>query len=88
MVEKREDRDAIHDRGLEEKPFAFTRGEVAELAVGVDDGAFVCGDNVGAVVEGGADVVDGGLAVLDGEGCGFEEDVGLGFLQPAVDVPW
>jgi hypothetical protein len=46
----------------------------------VDDRAFVGGDGVGSVVEGGTDVVDGGLAVLDVEGCGFEEDVGLGFF--------
>jgi hypothetical protein len=31
-------------------------------------------------------VIDGGLAVLDGEGCGFEEDVGLGGLEPVSDV--
>jgi hypothetical protein len=48
----------------------------------VDDGAFVRGDGVGSVGEGGADVIDGGLAVLDIEGSGFEEDVGLGGLQP------
>jgi hypothetical protein len=46
----------------------------------VDDGAFVGSDGVGSVIEGGADVVDGGLAVLDVEGGGFEEDSGLGFL--------
>jgi hypothetical protein len=52
----------------------------------VDDGAFVGGDGVGSVVEGGADVVDGGLAGFDVEGCGFEEDVGLGFREPVADV--
>jgi len=46
----------------------------------VDDGAFVRGDGVSSVIEGGADVVDGGLAVLDVEGGGFEEDIGLGIL--------
>ena len=45
----------------------------------MDDGAFVRGDGVGSVIEGGADGVDGGLAVLDVERCGFEEDFGLGF---------
>jgi hypothetical protein len=40
-------------------------GEVAEFAVGVDDGSFVGGDGVGSVLEGGADVVDGGLAGFD-----------------------
>ena len=46
----------------------------------MDDGAFVGGDGVGSVIEGDADVVDRGLAVLDVEGGGFEEDVGLGFF--------
>jgi hypothetical protein len=32
------------------------------------------------MVEGGADVVYGRLAVLDVEGGGFEEDVGLGIF--------
>ena len=54
------------------------RGQVAQFAVGVDDGAFVGGDGVGSVVECGADVVDGGLAVCHVEGRGFEEDVGAG----------
>jgi hypothetical protein len=44
----------------------------------MNDGAFVGGDGVGSVLEGGVDVVDGGLAVLDVEGSGFEEDVGVG----------
>ena len=44
----------------------------------MDDGAFVGGDGVGSVLEGGADVVDGGLAGLHVEGGGFEEDVGAG----------
>ena len=46
----------------------------------MDDRAFVGGDGVGSLIEGGADMVDRGLAVLDVEGGGFEEDVGLGFL--------
>jgi phage terminase large subunit-like protein len=79
LVEERKNRDAVHDRGFEEKFFAARRGQVSELAVSVDDGAFVGGDGVGSVVEGGADVVDGGLAGFDVEGCSFEEDVGLGF---------
>ena len=32
-------------------------------------------------VEGGADVIDGGLAVFHVERCGFEEDIGLGGLR-------
>ena len=54
--------------------------------VGVDEGSFVGGDGVGAVGEGGADVVDGGLPGGDVEGGGFEEDVGLGIEEPVVDV--
>jgi hypothetical protein len=38
------------------------------------------------VVEGGAEVVDGGLAVFHIEGGGFEENVGLGGFQPGLDV--
>jgi hypothetical protein len=37
------------------------------------------------VVERGADVIDGGLAGLDVEGSGFEEDVGLGGLEPVLN---
>ena len=59
---------------------AFVCGQVAEFAVSVDDRAFVGGDGVGSLIEGGADVVDGRLAVLDVEGGGFEEDVGLGIF--------
>ena len=61
-------------------------GEVAEFAVGVDDWSFVGGDGVGSVSEGGADVIDGGLAGLDVEGCGFEEDVGLGSGEPVFQT--
>ena len=78
LVEKRKDGDAVHHRGFEEKALALLRGKVAQFAVGVDDRAFVGGDGVGSVLESGADVVDGGLAVFHIEGRGFEEDVGLG----------
>ena len=54
----------------------------------MDDRTFVGGDGVGSVIEGGADVVDGRLAVLDVEGCGFEQDIGLGVLQPDTDASW
>jgi hypothetical protein len=52
----------------------------------VDDGSFVGGDGVGSVVERGADVIDGGLALGDVEGCGFEENVGASFSQPRADL--
>ena len=86
LVEERKDGDAVHDRGFEEESFALLRGQVAEFAVGVDDGAFVGGDGVGSVLECGADVVDGGLAVLHVERGGFEEDVGLGGGEPVADA--
>jgi len=86
LGKKGEDGDAIHHGGFEQKALALRGGEIAEFAVGVDDGAFVGGDGVGSVFEGGADVVGGGLAGFDVEGRGFEEDVGLGFCQPVADV--
>ena len=79
-MKQREDGDAIHDGGFEEEALVVGGGEVAEFAVGVDDGALVGGDGVGSVGEGGADVIDGGLAGLDIERGGFEEDVGTGGL--------
>jgi hypothetical protein len=52
----------------------------------VDDGAFVGGDGVGSVGEGGADVIDGGLAGFQVQRSGFEEKVGAGGGEPGVDV--
>jgi hypothetical protein len=52
----------------------------------VDDWSFVGGDGVGSMLEGGADVIDGGLAGFDIERGGFEEDVGLGCFQPVLDA--
>ena len=86
LVEEGEDRDAVHDGGFEEESLALLRGQVAEVAVGVDDGTFVSGDGVGSVLKGGADVGDGGLAVFHIEGCSFEEDVGLGGGEPVSDI--
>ena len=86
LVKQRENGDAVHDRGFEEEPFLLFRSQVAQLAVGVDDGSFVGGDGVGPVLEGGADVVDGGLAVFHVQGCSFEEDVGFGGGEPFADV--
>ena len=80
LFEQREDGNAVHYCGFEEKAFAFSYSQVAEFAVCMDDGAFVGSDSVGSLVESGTDVVDGGQAVFHVEGCGFEEDVGLGFL--------
>ena len=53
---------------------------------GVNDGAFVRGDGVGAELESGFDVVDGGLAGFGVKGTGFEEDVGAGALEPFAEV--
>ena len=61
-------------------------GQVAKFAVGVDDWSFVGGDGVGSVVEGGADVVDGGLAGFDVERRGFEENIGAGGSEPVANV--
>ena len=86
LVEERKNWDAVHDGGFEEEFLSAGGGQVAQFTEGVDDGAFVSGDGVGSVFEGGADVVGGGLAGFDVEGRGFEEDVGLGFCQPVADV--
>ena len=85
LLEERKNGDAVHHRGFEEEFLAAGFGQVAEFAVGVDDGAFVGGDGVGSVVERGADVVDGGLAGVDVEGGGFEDDVGAGRGEPGVN---
>jgi hypothetical protein len=60
--------------------------EIAELAVGVDDWSFIGGDGVGSVVEGGADMVDGGLAGFDVERRGFEENIGASGGEPVANV--
>src|SRR5580658_6018611 len=61
LIEERKNGDAVHDCGFEQEFLAARGGQVAQFAVGVHDGAFVGGDGVGSVLEGGADVVDGGL---------------------------
>ena len=86
LVEQREDGDAVHDRGFEEESFPLLRGQVAQFAVGVDDGSFVGGDGVGSVLEGGADVGDGGFAVFHVQRGGFEEDVSSGGGEPVADI--
>jgi hypothetical protein len=86
LFEEREDGHAVHHGGFEEESLALLCGQVAQFAVGVDDGAFVGGDGVGPVFEGGADVGDCGLAIFNVQRCGFEEDVGLGCRKPVADV--
>ena len=86
LVEQRENWDAVHHGGFEEESFALLRGQVAQFAVGMDDGALVSSDGVSSVLEGGADVVHGGLAIFHVEGRGFEEDVGSGGGEPFADV--
>jgi hypothetical protein len=85
LIEEGKNWDAIHHGRLEEEAFAFSFREIAEFAVGVDDGAFVGGDGVGSVLESGADVVDGRLSGFDVERCGFEENVGAGGGEPVVE---
>ena len=72
LIEQREDGDAVHHRGFEQELFAACGGQIAQLAVGVNDGAFVGGDGVGSLLEGGADVGDGGLACFNVERGSFE----------------
>ena len=86
LVEEGKDGDAVHHGRFEEEALALQGGQVAEFAVGVDDCPFVGGDGVGSVFESGADVIDGGLAVLDIQRGGFEEDVGFGRIEPGADV--
>jgi len=86
LSEQRKDGDAVHDRGFEKEFVPARCCQIAKFAVGVDDGTLVGSDGVGSVLEGGADVINGGLAVVHVEGCGFEEDVGLGGFQPGGDV--
>jgi hypothetical protein len=86
LVEEREDGDPIHHGGLEEEALASARGQIAEFAIGVDDGAFVGSNRVGSMVQGGADVVDGRLSGRNVEGSGFEEDVSFGRGEPGMDV--
>lgn len=86
FIKQRENRQAIHHRGFKQKALALCGRQVAEFAVGVDDWSFVGGDSVGSVFKRGADVIDRGLAGGDVERSSFEEDVGLGGLQPVSDV--
>src|ERR1022692_4802567 len=67
LIEQREDGDAVPHRGFEQELFAARGGPIAQLAVGVTDGAFVGGDGVGPWREGGSDGVDGGLAFFFNE---------------------
>jgi hypothetical protein len=52
----------------------------------VNDCPFVGGDGVGSVLESGADVVDGGLAIFYIQRGGFEEDVRFGRFEPGANV--
>jgi len=76
----------VHHRGFEQKAPAARSGQIAQLAVGMNDGAFVRGDGVGSMFEGGADVVDGGLAGFDVERSGLEENIRASSGQPFPDV--
>ena len=86
LFEERENRHAVHNCGFEEEALALLRGQITEFAVVVDDRTFVGRDGVGSVLEGGADMIDGGPAVLHIERGGFEKDIGLGSGQPVADV--
>jgi hypothetical protein len=84
--EKRKDRGAVHDRGLEEEFAGVGAGEVAEFLKSVDDRTFIGADGVGAGFERGAEMFDGGMAGVAIEGGGFEEDVGASGFKPLADV--
>jgi len=86
LIKQRKNRDAIHHRGFEQKALAARGREVAEFAVGVDDGSFVSGDGVGSMIERGADVIDRRLSIFYVERRGFEENVGAGGGEPGADV--
>ena len=64
---------------------AGARGFIAEIGVGVGDGALVGGDDVHASGEGGADVTDGGFAGRWVEGGEFDGDIGLGGIEESLD---
>jgi len=87
VAKKREDGDAVHDGRFEEEALPTAGCEIAQLSIGMDDGAFVGGDGVGSVFERLANMVDRRLAGFDVEGSGFEDDVGLGGDEP-VGVGW
>jgi hypothetical protein len=50
------------------------------------DRAFVGGDRVGAMLERGFEVLDGGLAGLEVERTGFENYVGAGTFEPFANI--
>lgn len=61
-------------------------GEFAEVAIGVDDGAFVGADGVSAGFERRFDVLDSGMAVVPVKGAGFEKNVGLRSMEPFANI--
>ncbi len=86
LVEQREDGYTVHHSGFEQEPLAARGSQVAQLAVGMNDGAFVGGDGVGSVLECSADMVDGGLAGFDVERSRFEQNISAGGGQPFASV--
>src|SRR5260370_32250856 len=65
LMEKRKDGDAIHDGGFEQEALAFGGCQIAQFSISVDDWAFVGGDGMSSVFEGGAEFTDGRVARFD-----------------------
>ena len=80
-----EDGRAVHDGGFEAKHELAAIGFVAETGELVRDGALVGGDHVQVAREGGADVIDGGLAGDGIERGEFDGDVGMGSIEESTD---
>ena len=81
-----ENRSAVHHRGFEEEFSRVGVREIAKFSIGVNDGAFVGADGVGAGFERGFQVVNGGVAAVAVERGGFEKDVGARGAEPVADV--
>lgn len=75
MRKKREDGHAIHHRRFEQESPAAGRSKIAQLAVRVNDRAFVGADGMRSVFERGADVIDRRQTGFDIKRRGFEEHV-------------
>jgi hypothetical protein len=65
---------------------AFFLSERGKFAEGVDDRTLIRGDGVGTVLECGGEMLHGGLAGVRIERASFKENIGLGALQPFVDI--
>src|SRR5580692_2007513 len=88
IAEQGKDGNAIHHGRLKQESPSVGKGEGIQFLIRVHDGAFIGGDRVCAHFEGGANVIDCGLAVARAERRSFEENVGLRQTQPLPDIVW